>query len=221
PETSRLMLIKPVYKGDISEGIAMMHLGDSASFIINADSFYFKNVGVKTLPEKIDSGSKLVFEIKVISIMKKAEYEKEQKLRMEKMTAMMEERKKKEPEDILTYVKENKITVKPTATGLYYVETKRGTGVKAESGKQVFVSYTGKLLDGTVFDSSEGKAPISFKLGTKEVIPAWDEGVALMRVGGKAKFVIPSNIAYGERGAGNVIMPYSPLVFEVELVDVK
>ena len=83
----------------------------------------------------------------------------------------MEERKAKEPEDIKTFIKENKIYSQPTATGLYYVETLRGTGVKAENGKTVQVKYTGKLFDGTIFDSSEGKAPISFKIGSKEVIP--------------------------------------------------
>ncbi|MFA4851633.1 MAG: FKBP-type peptidyl-prolyl cis-trans isomerase [Bacteroidales bacterium] len=220
-EPSRLLLSKPVYAGDISEGLAMMALGDSASFIISADSFYRKNVGIEKMPPFVKPGSKLVFDVKVKSIQKKADYEKEQKLRMENVSAMMKERKAKEPEDIKTYIKDNKIYTKPTVSGLYYIETKRGTGAKAENGKTVTISYTGKLLDGSVFDSSEGKTPIAFVLGSKQVIPGWEEGISLMRVGGKAKLLIPSVLAYGQNGAGQVIMPYSPLVFDVELIDVK
>jgi len=218
---SKLMLVKPIYKGDISEGLAMLAVGDSASFIIRADSFFVKNVGIQKLPDFVKPETKMVFDVKLISVQKKADYEKEQKIKMEKYNAMMEERKTKEPDDIKAFLKDNKINVKPTATGLYYVETKRGTGAKAVAGKKVKVNYTGKLLDGTVFDSSEGKAPIEFTLGNKEVIPGWDEGISMMKVGGKAKMVIPSSLAYGQNGAGNAIMPFTPLVFEVELIDVK
>lgn len=221
PDASKLMLVKPVYKGDISEGIAMMGVGDSASFIVNADSFYIKNVGLQKSPETVKPGSLMVFEIKLVSIQKKADYEKEQALKMEKYNAMVEERKTKEPEETAAFLKTNKITAKPTVTGLYYVEVIKGTGAKAEKGKTVKVNYTGKLLDGTIFDSSEGKAPIEFVLGTGQVIPGWDEGLALMKSGGKAKFIIPSNLAYSARGAGDIILPYTPLYFDVELIEVK
>jgi FKBP-type peptidyl-prolyl cis-trans isomerase len=220
-EASKLMLVKPIYKGDISEGLALMGIGDSASFVVNADSFYLKNVGLEKLPEFITAGSNLVFYIKLKSIQLKSEYEKEQKAKMEKITALMEERKAKEPEEIKKFVKDSSIVVKPTATGLYYIEKKRGTGAKAVTGKTVSVQYTGRLLDGTTFDSSVGAKPIEFVLGTSQVIPGWDEGIALMKVGGKAKLLIPSSLAYGSRGAGSIIMPYTPLVFDVELIDVK
>jgi FKBP-type peptidyl-prolyl cis-trans isomerase FkpA len=220
-EASKLMLVKPIYKGDISEGLALMGVGDSASFVVSADSFYFKNVGLDKLPEFITTGSNLVFYIKLKSIQLKADYEIEQKAKMEKITAMMEERKAKEPEEIKKFIKDSSIVVKPTATGLYYIEKKRGTGAKAATGKTVSVHYTGRLLDGTTFDSSVGSKPIEFALGSNQVIPGWEEGIALMKVGGKAKLLIPSSLAYGSRGAGTVIMPYTPLVFDVELLDVK
>lgn len=97
-----------------------------------------------------------------------------------------------------------------------------GDGAEAVAGREVSVNYKGTLLDGTVFDSSYDRGtPFSFVLGKGEVIKGWDMGVAGMKVGGKRKLTIPPDLAYGESGAGNVIPPNSPLVFEVELLEVK
>ena len=130
----------------------------------------------------------------------------------------------KEPGMIQQYLKDNKITAKPTASGLYYVEKVKGTGAKAAKGKKVKVHYTGKLFNGKVFDSSLNRKPVQpfeFTLGQGQVISGWDEGIALMNAGGKATLIIPSKLAYGERGAGNDIPAYSPLVFDVELISVS
>jgi FKBP-type peptidyl-prolyl cis-trans isomerase len=109
-----------------------------------------------------------------------------------------------------------------TASGLEYIEVQEGTGAQAQAGKMVSVHYTGKFENGNVFDSSIQRGePIVFELGAGRVIKGWDEGIALMKVGGKAQLIIPSNLAYGERGAGGVIPPNATLVFDVELVDVK
>jgi peptidyl-prolyl cis-trans isomerase A (cyclophilin A) len=109
-----------------------------------------------------------------------------------------------------------------TASGLEYIEVEAGTGAQAQAGKTVSVHYTGKFPDGKVFDSSISRGePISFPLGKGNVIKGWDEGIALMKVGGKAQLIIPPELGYGERGAGGVIPPNATLVFDVELVDVK
>lgn len=109
-----------------------------------------------------------------------------------------------------------------TESGLRYQIIQKGDGVKAEKGKTVSVHYKGALPDGTVFDSSfKRNQPIDFQLGVGQVIPGWDEGIALLNVGDKARLVIPSDLAYGSAGAGGVIPPNATLVFDVELVAVK
>ncbi len=108
-----------------------------------------------------------------------------------------------------------------TESGLYYKIIEKGSGKKALKGQNVSVHYTGMLLDGMVFDSSyQRNEPISFAVGIGQVIAGWDEGILLLKEGDKAKFVIPSELAYGSRGAGGVIPPNASLFFNVELVKV-
>ena len=111
-------------------------------------------------------------------------------------------------------------TVK-TASGLEYTEIKAGDGPAPKAGDIVSVHYTGKLTDGKKFDSSVDRGqPFQFPLGAGRVIKGWDEGIALMKKGGKAILTIPPELGYGSRGAGGVIPPNATLVFEVELVDI-
>lgn len=101
-------------------------------------------------------------------------------------------------------------------------DTQVGTGAEAVAGKRVTVHYTGKLENGTKFDSSlDRKQPFTFQLGAGEVIAGWDQGLLGMKVGGKRKLTIPPALAYGEQGFGNAIPPNATLIFEVELLDVQ
>ena len=111
---------------------------------------------------------------------------------------------------------------KQMGSGLRYQIIQEGTGQQPVAGQTVSVHYKGQLLDGTVFDSSyKRQKPLDFVLGQGQVIPGWDEGVSLLKVGDKARFVIPSDLAYGSRGAGGVIPPNAALIFDVELVTVS
>jgi len=109
-----------------------------------------------------------------------------------------------------------------TASGLVIEELIVGSGEAATAGRRVSVHYTGWLTDGKKFDSSKDRGEaFDFPLGRGQVIRGWDEGVAGMKVGGKRKLTIPSNLAYGTRGAGGVIPPNATLLFEVELLAVR
>ncbi len=103
-----------------------------------------------------------------------------------------------------------------------YIEHEKGTGPAAENGDTVAVHYIGTLMDGTEFDNSHKRGdPIKFPLGQGRVIQGWDQGIAMMNVGGKATLIIPPELGYGARGAGGAIPPNATLKFEVELVDVE
>jgi FKBP-type peptidyl-prolyl cis-trans isomerase FkpA len=134
------------------------------------------------------------------------------------------------------YIADNKLILKTTASGLKYKISKIGLKPKPLSGDTVLVNYTGKLLNGKVFDSSIASVakaagldqpgrpyePYKFPLGAGQVIPGWDEGLLLLNEGGKATFIVPSSLAYADRGSpdGTTIPPFSTLIFDVELVKV-
>ncbi len=224
-------LSKSTFKGSFEDALTMMSVGDSASFIISADSVYLKTFRAKELPKYVVKGTMLTFEAALQKITPKAEVEAEKKKKMEERNAMLELRKNEEPKAMAKYLADNKITTKPSPTGLIYIEKTKGKGAKPTKGCKVKVNYTGRLLDGTVFDTSDKEAakkanlyneqrpyePIEIPIGVGQVIPGWDEGIMMMNPGTKAQLIIPSSIGYGEQGQGP-ITPYSTLVFEVELL---
>ncbi|MCF8463217.1 MAG: FKBP-type peptidyl-prolyl cis-trans isomerase [Flavobacteriales bacterium] len=109
-----------------------------------------------------------------------------------------------------------------TGTGLKYIRLNKTDGAPVTAGSTVAVHYTGYLYDGSIFDSSISRGePISFPIGVGRVIKGWDEGISLLKVGEKARLLIPYQLAYGERGAGGMIQPKTDLIFDVELVSVK
>lgn len=214
PEPAYDMIRESLFAGDLYEGFKMMHVGDSMSFMIKADSVFYKQFHAPIIPEFVTPEAYLRWEVAVDAAMTEEEYHQ---MQMDKIAAMQQA----SADVFAAYLAENGITETPTETGLVYVCTKKGKGPKPGFKQSVKVHYTGRLLDGTVFDSSvERGEPIEFALGIGQVIPGWDEGIALMSKGEKGILYIPSNLGYGGRQAGP-IPPYSNLIFEVELVDFK
>ncbi|MGM0634978.1 MAG: peptidylprolyl isomerase [Bacteroidota bacterium] len=132
------------------------------------------------------------------------------------------EREQKEKDKLQEKVNQVAQGFEETKSGLRYQIIHEGEGIRAKKGSIVSVHYKGSLLDGTVFDSSyKRKQPIEFPLGVGHVIAGWDEGIQLLNVGSKARFVVPPHLAYGDRSVGGVIPANSVLIFDVELVKVK
>ena len=208
---------KPFDTEGFTEGLNTMKTGDEITIIVPS-KLAFKDQGRQGM---IEPYSTLIYWIKLNSFQSKAQHEKE--LAKKKAEAEKEEMSlmSKEKETIANYLKANNITVAPTESGLYYIETGAGTGEQPVDGDKVKVHYHGTLLDGTKFDSSYDRdAPYEFTLGKGQVIKGWDLGIAMMKVGGKATLIVPSDIAYGARARGGVIHAYAPLKFDVELIEI-
>ncbi len=214
PQVMKLPMVESSYKGDIYDGIALMNIGDSTTFICNADSVFTKLFRMPSVPPEFDSVENIYFHIKLNAIESLEEVQAAQEAELKVL-------KNEEASKRYAYLEDKYPDAQPVASGLYYIESKEGTGNSPESGKTVSVNYKGMFLDGTVFDSSfDRNQPIEFVLGQGQVIKGWDEGIAMMREGGSAILVIPSDLAYGPQGRSS-IPPFSTLVFEVELLEVK
>ena len=212
PEQAYDLVRESSFPGDLYEGFRLMHVGDVMSFMINADSTYRKQFRAPIIPSFVTPDAYLRWEVKVEEAMTEEEY---QQMKEDEMAALQQASN----EEFDAYLAANGIDAQPTESGLVYVCTSKGRGPHPEANKTVKVHYTGRLLDGTVFDSSiERGEPIEFVLGVGQVIPGWDEGIALMSKGEKGVLYIPSQLAYGPRQAGP-IPPFSNLIFDVELVD--
>lgn len=211
-------MTEPSFWSDFVEGFSMMHKGDSASFIVDIDSSFVNLFGYNTLPPQFSSTDIMRFEVRLDDFYPESEF----RFRMiENIKKNYPAETEKAASELNAYLEKNGVVAQPTSTGLYYVKTQDGTGEKPSKGSTVKAHYTGYLLDGTVFDTSiERGEPIEFVLDVGQVIPGWDEGIALMSKGEKAVLYIPYYLAYGDRDLG-VIPPFSNLVFEVELIDFK
>lgn len=202
------------FPGDFYEMMEMMHLGDSVVFYVDAASFFTKTAEYPEVPDFAKDLDELLFHVKIMKIQTEEEIEQEKEAKLIEM-------KENEAAIIANYLSENNMDTEPNESGLYVIIEEEGSGPKPQKGDKVKVHYTGYLLDGTKFDSSVDRGkPFEFPIGMGRVIKGWDEGIAMLNVGSKAKLIIPSSLGYGERGAGQVIKPYSTLIFDVELLDI-
>jgi FKBP-type peptidyl-prolyl cis-trans isomerase len=208
---------RPMDTRGFQYGVSTLRQGSKATFIVPSTLAF----GQKGSGGIVEPYQPIIYNVDILDVKTKAEYEKEQIDNQKADQMKSDSLKRDEPVQLEKYLKDNKITVKPLSSGLFYIPVLAGTGPKAEPGKTVKVHYTGKLLNGKVFDSSRDRGnPFEFMLGRSQVIKGWDQGIAMMRQGGKATLIIPSTLGYMDRDMG-VIPPYSTLVFDVELIEVK
>jgi FKBP-type peptidyl-prolyl cis-trans isomerase FkpA len=199
--------------GSLEDALAMMHIGDSAIFKINAANFYRFSEEFENLPDGIDPTEEYYFHIRLIEIMKKEEFDS---FLMQKY----HEDEDTELELLQNYLNRVNVDKESKVRGIYYVERKEGSGDLIKTGDMVEIFYTGKFIDGQIFDSNYGSSPLSFKVGMGHVIPGMDIGIQLMKPGGEAMLIIPSRLGYGAKGAVG-IMPYSSLIFDIEIINVQ
>ncbi|MCL2132043.1 MAG: FKBP-type peptidyl-prolyl cis-trans isomerase [Lentimicrobiaceae bacterium] len=220
PQEMQDFLKASFFKGDLYEAYALLKEGEEGEFLVQADSFfhYFSMMGI---PPQVKPEDKLHFKIKMEKVLTREEFEVERAVKEKEYQEMAAKAKEEEKSLLDAYIAEQKIAVKPTESGLYFIENQKGKGVKAEKGKLITIHFVGKLLDGTVFVNTqeEGGEPAEFVLN--DGMPGLIEGLLLMKAGGKATLILPSDLAYGEHGAGEQIPPFTPVIFEIELVKVS
>lgn len=207
---------KAPFRGGLEEGIAMLNEGDSATFIVNADSL-FRKVFHVPLPYFLREGGFVKVDVKLEKILDAVEYATKQ----EEDKAALEDLDIEEHKVLVRYVEEHHAGVEPLENGIYYIPEKAGTGAAAESGKDVVVTYRGSFLNGRMFDTTA--VPMEFVIGEQgQVIKGLESGICLMKEGGKAKFILPSQLAFGAAGSSTgIVPPYTSVIYEVELLKVK
>lgn len=197
----------------LKEVFALLSKGDSAEIWVNADTLFQKSFGAEK-PKNIADGEKVKFVVTLVDVFNQQEMQQKQ---MQQMSEFM----MKDSMAVQQFLATQQ-NVQTTASGLKYIVTKKTSGKQANKGNKVSMLYKGTLLNGDVFDQNmDGtNPPFEFTLGLGQVIPGWDEAVAMMKEGEEYKLIIPWKLAYGERGAGP-IPPFSTLVFDVKLVKVN
>ena len=211
----KIVLQPSGFKGSFEEGLAMLAEGDSATFFVSADSLFGKQM--QPMPPFIAKGSDLKFTVTLIKTQSKDDF-------MKGMETHKADQVKVDAKKIADYVAQNKIAnAQTTSTGLTYVIVKAGTGPTPAKGNVVSVTYTGKLLNGKVFDSTDknGGQPFQFPVGMGQVVPGWDEGLMKLNKGTKAILILPSVLGYGSQSPGPGIPEDAVLVFDVEMKDFK
>lgn len=220
--------------GNLMEGMGMLieamgrfKEGDSIIFKLDAKTFLGKSFDLLAPPYGLEEDTPILMHVSLEAAMDKGAFEK---LEAEKAATQLQE----DLAIIDDYLKENKITGQSTPSGLRYSIHQPGEGKNLQAGNKVKVNYVGRTLDGSIFDTSiaeiakEGGIhdpirtyePLEFELGAHQVIPGLEEGMVLLKKGAKAKFFIPSVLAYGNQAVGKLIKPNANLIFEIEVVDV-
>lgn len=204
------------FTGSFEEGLITMNEGDSVSFIVNSDSLFLKFFKIP-VPLFLAADSVVKMEVKLHKILNKEEYDQE----LARFCKLIEDRDIEEQRKLHTYLDTNKTRFSILKNGIYYIPIRQGTGSCASSGDVLKVNYKGYFLNGKQFESTyERGQPLEFTFGEQgQVIKGLETAISLMNEGEKAKFIIPSQLAYGGTGSSTgIIPPYTTVIYEIELV---
>lgn len=202
--------------GSFEEGLTTMNAGDSVSFIVNADSLFEKFFKME-LPLFLKPGSIVKMDVKLHRILNKEEYEKE----LEYYQQLVEDADIEEQRKLQLFLDTNQVQFTALDNGMFYLPIKQGVGSTAEGGDHIKINYNGYFLNGKKFESTyEHKQPLEFTFGEQgQVIAGFETAISLMNEGAKAKFIIPSRLAFGKTGSSTgIIPPYSTLIYEIEVI---
>lgn len=206
--------VKSYYRGSLEEFLLLLHEGDSAHFVVSADSTYKYTFG-DSLPAEIKPGDELLIELRLKGLTDPATFKSENERRTRQQIDT-------ESRAIEIYLLDNGLPVQAVKPGVYFFELKKGTGSMPHMGDSVFLRYTGRFLNGEVFDGSfqSGSDLLSYRLGNGERLVEWERAVSTMHVGSVARLILCSPFAYGRTGSG-IIPANTPLVYDIELVRIK
>lgn len=215
----KFQLSQPAFKGSVDYCFLMLEAGDAASFIISANDFFSKTLET-SLPTFISENDFMIIDIEMIEIQSEASYLREQ----EAFLRWIDDFGEYERVLLTQYFKNEKIEADSTETGLYLINLKEGTGKQIELGDTVEVHYEGRFLNGKFFDSTKMREEaFSFIYGQEwQVVEGLEEAIGKMSEGEVSLVILPSKLAFGERGSSTgIIPPFTSLIFEVEVKSVK
>lgn len=213
-EPLQFPVVEPTFKGDLYAALTLMNIGDSVTVVFPADSFFMVMARMPELPEWVTPGEPIYFDMKLISFLSNEENVAQQRAELLKM-------KEQEQEVLKVYLESNNITVAPKPSGLYYIETKKGTGPLPKTGDVMKVNMTISMIESMPLFSTIGREPMEIEFGQPFDTPGFDEALGYMSKGTMAKLIVPSHIAFDSVGRGGMIPPYSTMIYEVEVLSIK
>ncbi|MBK9290642.1 MAG: FKBP-type peptidyl-prolyl cis-trans isomerase [Bacteroidetes bacterium] len=214
PQPLTFPVVAPTFEGDIYAALTLLRVGDSVTVVFPADSFFMVMARMPELPEFVKPGQPIYFDMKLLELKSAEEARAEER-------AMLLEMKEKEQKQLKEYLEANNISTQPLASGLYYIEKRKGSGKAPKPGDVMQVHFSISTIDGLPLYSTEGNRPMDIEFGEPFDTKGFDEALTYLSKGTKASLIVPSHLAFDSTGRQGLIPPYTTLLYEVELVDFK
>ena len=212
-DAMKFPVIKPMFEGDLYDALTLMGSGDSLTVVVVADSFYMKTAELPELPNFVEPGSNIYYDVKLLNHQSMAEFQLE-------LDSIDKESSKQERALLQEYLIKNNINIDPTPSGLYFMPLVKGRGVRPDTGNMCQVYMSVRQLDGTqLFDNFEDRA-VDVEFGKNFDTKGFMEGLSMLRVGGSAELIVPSWIGVGNMGRESV-PPFTTLIYKIKLEAIR